>query len=959
MKIICYPSFCMLILLSFNLKIGAQDNCIKGISTNPNNSINKEFDTRFPGLINPLKNKFNWGITNFSNGVSNFKPIELNPSSGWNFITTNPNSIYIRNPFGEEGVAGEKTDYKYILDPYLKDNSASIFDRDYHWENGWELLYLNTGFFPNGDPYHLVNPNSIAQVIEPLISRSAPYFILYNRYTGKMRYFVNILKGSNDNQINQVLFSFKHDVALLGNNSSGIFRNTANFDRPLDVPTTQNGASTRGIYTSDDTKFHTSDVQLSYDPCVCNYASEITFDINKITESTLNLYGRELETTVPASAVSPDFLDQSSINQAAGSGSGQTLLYKKTATMFEDYQKQLDNYNNKLKDYNSSENKMKRTVIELTKTALLSGVPTALPEQATRNFILKYGNNLIGNLYKIDTSTAAFWYKEGIKASQKILGEQFDFLSMSLFEDALKKPEAPTMPTATLKEMRITGSIKTSVTNKVATVKTPGTLHRYKSNTELGLVNGAVYNEAVGLFALLEMPKIILYNKQVTDVSGNTTVPSSYISYNGYQVPQFDTYFFANTETFIKLAEPLKYRFNHVLDFNWDKTNVQAVFIIEMFQNDNAYNTINNAFPHADNFYSDFENNNQNTNFNLKHNYFYNNIINKEYVSPWMQIQNITTKYFKTLSNRQAGITSLFSNQILEGNNKNIVNNFKQNFPLKIKSIKLKIMAEMYFKSKNHKGGEINTNQVFTYLLYDAANPQAQTSNITYASSEVDFYKATPGKVVLYTSTIGPTSPSVTSVVGNSIYINATEEIEIRGHISVQSGYKLFIQSHKQVRVFAQSKVDAEITLRVLSRFDPIAPSYEVSEEELRNFCSASSGKYKANILLYGLKQIDESSENAVNNHATNGQHFQLMPNPATDKVHITYLTQKELSIKQVVLTNALGVRVYNQNIEHAETLNALQNIELNTENLSAGLYIVTTILSNRQTLNEKLIIAK
>jgi hypothetical protein len=67
--------------------------------------------------------------------------------------------------------------------------------RDFNWQDGWELLWMNTGYYPNqSTTNHNGNINfSDNNRIYPFVSNPAhsryPYIILYNKYRGTMRMF--------------------------------------------------------------------------------------------------------------------------------------------------------------------------------------------------------------------------------------------------------------------------------------------------------------------------------------------------------------------------------------------------------------------------------------------------------------------------------------------------------------------------------------------------------------------------------------------------------------------------------------------------------------------------------------------------------------------------------------------------------------------------------------------------
>jgi hypothetical protein len=56
---------------------------------------------------------------------------------------------------------GMPSQFNYLKEPGV---NGLITDRDYHWEDGWELLWMNIGKSPNGDPYSASAPLGLPSV---------------------------------------------------------------------------------------------------------------------------------------------------------------------------------------------------------------------------------------------------------------------------------------------------------------------------------------------------------------------------------------------------------------------------------------------------------------------------------------------------------------------------------------------------------------------------------------------------------------------------------------------------------------------------------------------------------------------------------------------------------------------------------------------------------------------------
>jgi len=133
------------------LSILAQDACEKDISTNPMAPYNGH---SFPD------NRYNpWINSDFDIGALDLGAvdlIELNNQLTWSsdFLSiASTTNLFMLNPYTSEGTPHAR--YKY-----LHPNDVNFTLRDYKWEDGWELLYLGTGFYPNGDPVNAILANS-------------------------------------------------------------------------------------------------------------------------------------------------------------------------------------------------------------------------------------------------------------------------------------------------------------------------------------------------------------------------------------------------------------------------------------------------------------------------------------------------------------------------------------------------------------------------------------------------------------------------------------------------------------------------------------------------------------------------------------------------------------------------------------------------------------------------------
>lgn len=173
-------------------------------------------------------------MNSFLNTAINWYPgngINLDLNAGWVHDFGNTSIYDMNNPFANNHVSDHI--------PHLHFPTNDENDRDFRWEDGWELLWMNTGKYPNGDPnsspalgtYYAhgnqnSNNNDYSITNDAINPSNVPYFVLYNRYRGVIRLFANIWQGGSTNTNAQewaVTMKYTDSDKFL-NNISGIFR---------------------------------------------------------------------------------------------------------------------------------------------------------------------------------------------------------------------------------------------------------------------------------------------------------------------------------------------------------------------------------------------------------------------------------------------------------------------------------------------------------------------------------------------------------------------------------------------------------------------------------------------------------------------------------------------------------------------------------------------------------------
>ncbi len=376
---------------------------------------------------------------------------------------------------------------------------------DFYPQDGWELIRKNFGLRADGST--ITNEAMIG-----------PYYVLYNKYSGTLRVIgwtatavgffptVNVKVGFKDNGKTSGLFSFYNALA-----------------KPLDQRAT-NHATTSAALTGDPLVPFFADFKLAYDPCTCVFDSNLEIEFNKVTTMNIDLYVRLLAINKPVNQ--SEHLVQT----------GSTALYDKNYLT--------SVYNND--EINSIDYKKVtagmlhyRTMDDLVRDYKLSAEATKDKEE------IKKSLELMGQAIGVATSGSGL----------------SDFLKnfITLFSDFFAtEPGIPSSALTVIQgEMTLSGLITNSVDQHISIpIANPGSLNS-KAAVECCTLgpNYPMYNEVLGVFALLETPEISL----------NTTVA------NGIYTTTF------------QLATPLKYMFNPTVKINLNNSRVYTSFEAETY----------------------------------------------------------------------------------------------------------------------------------------------------------------------------------------------------------------------------------------------------------------------------------------------------------------------------------------------------------------------------------------
>lgn len=894
--------------------------CVRLIRTKYDSSLNIELSPFFPSKVNPWENNFDFAA--IDNGTA-FFDIQLNPTAGWIIPGLSGNGFKMKSPFS----VAMASQYDYLSQPFGA--GSSVYDADIWWEDGWELMWLNTGYFPNMEAINIANPNRILSGAYSLSNPRTPYIILYNRYQGKLRVFANLF--TDFNTFNDVRTSLTYSDPQ---NTSGIFRHLLNYDQTLDEPSIITEVSSMNHNENNNTLWWSSDFQLGYDPCVCEKQSDIDFKFKAIKSSNINLDGRivqqDMDLSVLGNPEYKNFLSNESIS-SMNTQKGGSLLFKRFDSLLVKHDRELELYNTQLNSYNSFFNSSMRQLIKSTKDAIANAAgpfnPTSLGDFALRQLVQ------INGASKFDTTVAEGFAKEVNKTAKGQLGKSFDFLSVAAFgDDYFKEPQRPVMPTATFGEMKIAGTISDTGAVNVSSFMTPGS---YKYPQQLTVFNYPAYNEAVGLYALLRKPVVKGFEDKNTvrtllsldtiliDTSvflGNTDITIVEREANNWD---------QNHKLFLRVDEPLKYKLNRALDFDDEKTKLYVSFVVEL----------ENNIPNGDNCFTLHMKDNS-ENFYLRDVFpiVGTTAYQLFYETTWKDMEDIGDALFtldfknsfQPVSQRTSHITFTSTDTIISIGP--LIDCIDENITaFTIKKIKMKVAADMYFQQKAKNGLQNNNFQTFTYLLYD---PEHEIDLISHAIDSPEVQRFKQPDLVLTNETIETTDPFVMEVIGNTIVVNA-KTIELNGTIDVQSGFTAQLQATKSIKgISGTTTISRDIHLKNVPGFSTFGKNYETTPEDLKTFCQSKDQGYKANVAASKAGEVEE--EESTDKEMNNVIQTLVYPNPASHSFFVSVSADDEKEYHFAVY-DLTGRTLINETVKGSNQ----PQFEITTEALVGGTYIL------------------
>lgn len=899
MKFIKYKLICILLgIQAIGYSQNIADACANGSSTDWNNPVNNS-DYNSGG---EFTNSFNW----------------FEKSSSGYLLNINTNYDYQMKPIYNLDYAEHYRYLKNIIS--ISGNpDPSSFPLP---ENGWELLAMNTGFYPDGTIY-------TSNIGKPEV----PFIVLYNKYEEKIRLFATN-RSFADNPMNVL------NVTMSTNNAS-ILRLNNGFDTPISEDNWIERSHALAVPPSTKDQWFSVDFPVTFDPCVCDYPSGLNFEFNYVKKEDLHFTGGSIEGSkkiVDANElVTQDWLGNFNKDNYDNANGG-FRIYNDLNDMLETYIKELEYYNTKLEEVNEHNKKVKRNlaILKVAKTITLSGFSDLfnLITPALKQEMKDFASDI--PQIKSDDESLKKYAADIKKETTKILGKQFDSYGSRNF--SLKTPpKAPIQTSVNYSEHNFSGKLSMESQPSNFSVITPGS----QNFDAMHPSNIPIYNEPMGVFALIDKPEISFTSygiKRTQEHAFFLTYPCGGRLSNGYcGVPR--PHQTEDQRTYQLNLSNLSYLINQSLDVK--NKNIQFALIIEADVQKDQSNSLSNSIH-----------------------YFVNKSNNIESVEDLIDTKGDNFDLPKGMSRIRIE-TDFMNAETLESEviywtlaRTNVYKKHKAdgglgNLDLKNLKIQLKALVDIEYQTIKADGSKNEYTYTRTYNVDISAN------TITKPFIDLESINNPTDNIVLDYYLASGEGYDISSLNSSFNHLCSGKEITIKhdfindfwGTDNEQHG--VLVTATEKIIFEPGSKVSEKSKFTIINNnFEELIPKINsknpnkgVSQSKLDAICQTKNTHYIANPRSY------EVTEDNTTLNSSDQLDFKLFPNPATSTVNLNINSESDNIF--ISITNVNGQMVKQLEINEGKTNS---NIDLDIKNLERGIYMVN-IQSNEINKTEKLVI--
>lgn len=491
-----------------------------------------------------------------------------------------------------------------MLNPYNDDNAlchylmeADLSELDVHPEDGWELLFINLGRYPDGTTYSSQNSNM-------------PYIILYNKYRSIVRVFGNCkFVQTNFSEVSVTLgFDIVHAPYV-----SGLLRFNNGTDRTMDQTTDVASVTSYCILPTNHNEWFHVDFQVAYDPCNCLYDSRLQLVFTPIESSQIEIINDDFA-EVNIHLRDGDGLNQENTIIPVGPrmitfyAMAENVEYARVVAEKYIVRMASEGYNIDWLNWVYSSLALLETVA-YAETNVISGTEINAAAQYAMDKRNQWGFATSGVVADFTSDVEMTWgilpasswsydpgnYHYTLNLEQLMAFCQQHFpaaqsFSSSAIQTGTNENKFSITPSSAYSSSDVVLNTDAFGTSAAANLLNPGTYPIQENDpqfTEVNAQNYPVYNEVLGLFAVLEQPKLdIFHNVEIQEatpwvntycnLSPTCTCDGQNGSIQGPFVTERTTSSVNKNTYRFKLSEPLKIVYNPALNIEATDVKVSA-----------------------------------------------------------------------------------------------------------------------------------------------------------------------------------------------------------------------------------------------------------------------------------------------------------------------------------------------------------------------------------------------
>lgn len=862
-------------------------------------------------------------------------------------------------------------------------------------ENGWELMSMNLGYFPNISPERIpVEWNGATYNM-----RGIPFMAFYNKYTSTFRVFFR--RGNNESTIlggTDIAYLRARLVPVGQEGISGLLRHSGAYDQALDIPTTYFQAAAVCPNPGGAQSWFVGEFKIAYDPCICTKKSELAIDFEFVNTGKLDIQGVALGVTEDITAggnlVNNDFFGAFNDIDIGDQQDGY-LIYKQINSAIDEYIKKYEDYlaqSSAVSEHNKRvENNLK--ILKFAKLAIATagaafGVPSAVGAIAAIVPAL-ISTDSAGSKWIKDKDQKDFW-----KKTDEVLEEAVKFFAGESMKNK-EKPNAPFMPTVSTTEMKFKGELTYTTTNVGWRMQVPGSQDANAINPNHPN-RYPLFNETLGSFAVLKTPKINVAEKIedafifTDDVAqsiwtGHLGGPLSLFTqewydncspasiYNAESSSETGVYrnfmggtHFQNTFVQLSLPESFSYAVNNLVPIKGLELEAQIVVKVKAIFKDNCPTWMKESGDHTNswskfklgdfgivNLYPELFDGSGTVQGEIQPNETHviesprlpigalENLIMQfslqlESFVPWSFQCAATEDYYTFHQNIPANFNPF---QFLDFEYEFEVKFFAEiDYDVQYNQYNYGLVPTLNTSTGEYEYTIINTTDL---VMHEVRTIQIPSNPITGQDMPTQtFVNYQPNSFIPNvwpggTQDIGPANLTFYdthfdgSVIagchlnGNQYLCKSWQEINVLGHLTVEPGYSVLIESASEINVTsvdlydeinnesvyvgtAQGIVDPEIVLQINPNIININPSQPMEPEAVKSFCGANYlANHVSSLAPYNLEE-DNVFEETEDDYQIE---ISLYPNPTNESSLVTF-TLEEFAHVELYLSSISGQKM-------------------------------------------------